>query len=337
MVGQLGKREFATSNDDGFAGQFIGSASPDGASIAAGIATDLGLADLGIGTQANPAPFSRPENQIATPTDGNGNLTTVELNEYGVPIGITNAIGRTKTLVRDVNNLVTAITEPSDGELPDTTVPGFVVTEPDYDASGNVTARREAVGTTLERETRFEYQPTFNRVTKIADPASFETLFEYHATGNITKTTAALGSEQISTYDARGPHQTALDANLNPTQFTYDAIGNGATITDAELNQTVLVRDSAGNVTARTEGGGAPEVCTATMTFDAMNRVLTEADFTGATTSMAHHAAGGAALFSADRLGLPIKGSVELSPGSPNIDRDAARAGCFVSCSPRPD
>ena len=68
MVGQLSKRAFATSNDYGFAGQFLGAGFPDGASIATKISRDLGLADLGIGlgTEASAGPRTRWPN---LPTD----------------------------------------------------------------------------------------------------------------------------------------------------------------------------------------------------------------------------------------------------------------------------
>jgi YD repeat-containing protein len=109
------QRGFTTSHDYGFAGQFTGSGFPDGASVAASISKDLGLADLGIGlgTEANPAPFGRPENQMAEVTDGNGNVTTFKLDEFGAPIEITDAIGRTMTLERDQDGLPTRITVPS--------------------------------------------------------------------------------------------------------------------------------------------------------------------------------------------------------------------------------
>ena len=69
------ERGFTTSTNYGFAGQYIGSGFPDGSSIALDISRDLGLADLGIGlgTESDPAPFGRPENQMAELPDGNGN------------------------------------------------------------------------------------------------------------------------------------------------------------------------------------------------------------------------------------------------------------------------
>jgi len=75
------QRQFATTTDYGFAGQYLGSGFPDGSSVAASISKDLGLADLGLGTESDPAPFGRPENQMAELTDGNGNVTMIKLNE----------------------------------------------------------------------------------------------------------------------------------------------------------------------------------------------------------------------------------------------------------------
>ena len=288
------ERGFTTGYDYGFAGQYLGSDLPDGSSIALDISRDLGLADLGIGlgTQANPAPFGRPENQMAELTDGNGNVTLVKLDEFGQPIEITDPIGRTTGIERNADGLATRITQPSDGELPDGSQPGQVVTELDYDPRGNVTARRQAVGTPLQRQTTFAYEPLFNQVTLITDPAGFETLFAYDPFGNLVTITDALGGQRSFTHDARGLVISQTDQSGNPTGYTYDDAGNLETVTDALATVTRQLHDAAGNVTTRIEAEGLPEERTTQATFDAMNRQTSATDGIGAVSLLAYDAQG---------------------------------------------
>ena len=276
MTTETSPRGFATSFDYTSAGRLAEIGQADGSTIALDIYRELGLADFAdnFGTEANPWPYLRPDDLMTTITDGNGNPLKLTFNEFGGVIRITDVLGRTTTIERDADGRPTRITRSSDGELPDTTVPGFVVTELAYDASGNVTARREAVGTVLERETLFEYEPIFNLLTRITDPASFETNFEYDASGNLTKATDALGGEQISTYNAQGLRLTARDQNLNLTSFSYDALGNSQTITDALSTVRRLTRDAAGRVTTLTKADGLPEERSTNFTYDAVGRQL---------------------------------------------------------------
>jgi len=96
-------RGYDTDYNYGFAGQMLGADLPDGASVSQSIFRDLGLADLGEGTPSNPAPYARPGGLTTTVTDGNGNLTTLKLDEFGGVIEITDALGRTTSIERDEN------------------------------------------------------------------------------------------------------------------------------------------------------------------------------------------------------------------------------------------
>ena len=107
---------------------------------------------------------------------------------------------------------------PSDGELPDGSTPGTVATELDYDERGNVTVQREAAGTTLERETLFEYEPVFNQVKKITDPGGFPTTFDLDANGNVLKTSDALKNFEEFTYNAQGECHVAAKSLIRLPQ-----------------------------------------------------------------------------------------------------------------------
>ena len=281
------ERGFETTYDYGFAGQFAEAGFPDGSSVALQVAKSLGLADLdlGLGTEGNPAPFGLPEDRLARLTDGRGNVTEIKLDAFGQPTEITDPIGRTTVLTRDADGLVTAVVRPSDGELPDGSVPGTVTTELDYDERGNLLVQREAAGTSLERETRFEYEPEFNQVTKITDPAGNDTLLEYDANGNLLKQidpeNGLATPARVSTYDSRGLELTRTDANDNTTTWTYDSNGNQETETDGEGAVRTITRNDSGRATQIVEGFGTPEARTIIRAFDNLNRIESIIDGNG--------------------------------------------------------
>ena len=97
------ERGFVTSNDYGFAGQWIGSGFPDGASVSAQISASLGLADLGIGlgSEANPTPYARPNTEFEV-TDAKGIIYLLRFNEFNSIIEVTDPIGRKIVLNRNV-------------------------------------------------------------------------------------------------------------------------------------------------------------------------------------------------------------------------------------------
>ncbi len=119
----------------------------------------LGLADLGIGlgTEANPAPYGRLDGGPAVIVDGNGNQTTILLDALGQPLQIIDPLGRQTLIERNESGRPIRVTKPSDGIIPGplpgqqaqaaAAAAGVVVTELDYDLAGNIIERREAAGT----------------------------------------------------------------------------------------------------------------------------------------------------------------------------------------------
>ncbi len=320
LVSELSKRGFATTHDYGFAGQWIGSGFADGASVSAQISRSLGLADLGIGlgTEGNPAPYAVPDGETSL-TDARGNQFRVRFNRFGSAIEVEDPINRITLITRNDDDLVTQVESPSDGELPDGSTPGLIITELDYDERGNVILQREATGTTLERETRFTYEPVFSRVTRIIDPSNSQvdppcatpaappalavpspgvTCFEYDANGNQTRVIDGLGGTQVTSYDGRGLRTGDTDPNGNLTEFFYDPatfnldriiLASGDPDSQTESRFT---RDGFGNVTQTVEGFGTSEARTTSATYDDRNRVLTATDGAGVTAINRYDAAG---------------------------------------------
>jgi len=115
LTGQTSKRGFATAYDYDFAGRFAQSNLPDGATRRLTAAQTVGLVDTsgGEGGAGAPAPVVRPDDVMASFTDGNGNARETTLNEFGSPTGLQDALGRTMTIERDADSLATRVTAPS--------------------------------------------------------------------------------------------------------------------------------------------------------------------------------------------------------------------------------
>jgi RHS repeat-associated protein len=282
--------DFVTQYEYDFSGRYVRSILPDGSSREMEPDQSIGLVRppvdcavaADVGCPARPAFTFTQADIIARYADGNDNETLAgELDALGNAGSTVDPLGRTTTIERDGNGLPTRIVRPN----------GAVV-EVRYDDRGNLTVLREAVGTALERVTRFVYEPVFSQVTLITDPIGAETMVEYDERGNPVLITNALGGTQELTYDARGLPLTVSDENGNLTTFAYDSALNTERVTDALGNATALVRDAAGNVVTLTEAAGSADERSSTFTYDARNRLLAFTDPTNATTRFRYDAAG---------------------------------------------
>ena len=283
LVSQFSKRAFETTYDFGFHGRHLQSNWPDGSTRLVAASDVVGLADTaaGQGTQASPLPYLRPAEILASFTDGNSNTTTYQLDPLGGATMVTDALSRVTLTSRNADSLPTQITRPN-GRIDAFT----------YDGQGNLLTRTEAQGTALERTTSFEYEPTFNQVTKIIDPALNETTFAYDANGNLSSITDAASGTLSFTYNAQGLPLSLTDQNSNTTSFTYDAQGRLDSITDANTILSSLTYDTGGRLLSAIEAVGLPEERSTSFTYDALNRVLTVIDRNLETTTLAYDAAG---------------------------------------------
>ena len=287
METKTSKRGFATSYLYDFAGANTQANLPDSSTRLLSPSRVVGLIDTsgGLGTEGNPAPISRPEDVMATFTDGNNHVTTFELDKFGGTLSRTDALGRNVSFVRDGN-----------GNTTQSVAPNGAITEFTYDARGNVIAQRDAVGDPLERESTFEYEPTFNLITKITEPGPDSTTFNYDANGNLievidaasTRTTLAYADPNCPGLMTSQTQAVGLPEESTVT-FIYDAITCDRTQTIDPLgNNTVMEYDSAGNMIGMTDA----ELRVSRTTYDAMNRRVKVIDATNSNPDPACGSAG---------------------------------------------
>ncbi|WP_283401515.1 PKD domain-containing protein [Aliiroseovarius halocynthiae] len=257
-------------------GNLRGAKMPDSSSVATQIASSLGLIDGLGGPATQPLVFVEPEDRVTTVTDRKGQVTTVEVNQFGSVVRTVDPLGREARIMRDDQNLATQIERPSDA-----TASGVRIDTIAYDNVANVKAFTEAVGTPAERVTQYEYEPIFNKVTQQTDADGFVTSYEYDNTGQTTKIVNPEGGERLFSYETDGKLASRTDENGNVTSFVYNAARNIETTTYADGSITALTYDSAGNTTSIAEAQGTAVERQVHRTYDAYNRVLT-VEVTGA-------------------------------------------------------
>ena len=185
-------------------------------------------------------------------------------------------MGRVTTTMYDADGEVTEVVDPmgrvtttmydADGEVTETIDPLGRTTTTLYDADGEVTETIDPLG----HATTTLYDAD-GQVTEVIDPLGHLTTTLYDADGEVTETIDALGRMTTSLYDADGrlvseTWYNALDKVVNTESFTYDADGN--------------------MLTAQNDSG------TYTMTYDGLNRLITEEDPFGLTLTYSYDADG---------------------------------------------
>ena len=276
------------------AGAYSGATYPNGTEIGFRPGETIGLEELN--TAEQPLPFYPPEERVTLQTDERGGVSQITLNQYGSVIETIDPLGRYVRYERNADNLVTAIERPTESPAPideaslnwglvgtafaGVPIPQRILDMPvrrdemDYDVNGNVIARRQAVGTTLEREERFEYSLENSRLLRHVDEGGFETVFTYDAFGNMATVTDAEGNSIAYTYDDRGLTETYTDERGFVTTYTYNQYGNVETATLPDGTVYRRVYDTSGNVVQEIEAEGAPQQRTLVQSFDAYNRLL---------------------------------------------------------------
>ncbi|MFZ5965279.1 PKD domain-containing protein [Thalassococcus sp. BH17M4-6] len=257
-------------------GNMIGSQMPDGSQIANQVASSLGLVDGLGGPATNPLLYVKPEDRITTVTDRKGQVTTVEVNQFGYVVRSVDPLDRETRVTRDEQNLAVRIERPSDAS------PGGIrVDTLTYDLRGNVQSVTEAVGSSAERSMSFTYEPVFNKPVTKTDGDGFTMTYAYDAFGEVVQITDSLGNSEAMTYTPEGKLATRTDKNGNVTEMTYNEDLNIASMTYADGSITALTYDAAGNTTIVAEAQGTPIERQVRRTFDSLNRILT-VEVTGA-------------------------------------------------------
>ena len=252
-----------------FAGRLKSSTRADGTARSMTTMKTHGLVDpdSGTGTPSNPAPFTRPDNNISTFTDGNGESNISETDGYGRLTRRTDANGLTTLTDRDV-----------DGNPIKTKRPDLSEIHRIYDELGNLISSSEGFnGATTETN----YDPQFNLVTSVTDARDNTTTYTRNpATGNLETITNALGHQTQMSHNAAGQLIQSTDANGLVTTYGYNADGLIVTLTETppvgggQTRSTTMTYDAAGQTKSIT----TPDSIVQTMEYDVLGRLISVSD-----------------------------------------------------------
>jgi RHS repeat-associated protein len=318
MISETDQRGDTTTYAYNANGSLSGASLPDGSSVKLDAARSLGLQTFGVDLGApSETKFVAPEDRVSQMTDAKGNIAYQEVNEFGAVISTIDPLERLTRYERDENNRVTRISQPNS-----VTGDGTVVTDLAWDDKGNLTQKKEAVGTPLERTVSYEYNHPLNKVTRSVDPAGKATTYSYNAAGNLLSQVNPDGSSVTRTYTSRGLLATSTDERGKITAYAYDQYGRLTSSTDPGGIVTSLTLDGRGNPLAVTDALGRPEQRRISRAFDAMNRVTGIVDGENNYSSFTYDAAG-SLLTTADPTGIS-SGRVYDSKGRLSSATDAS-------------
>jgi RHS repeat-associated protein len=206
-------------------------------------------------------------------------------------------MGRITTTLYDADGEVTESVDPmgranrtyydADGEVTETIDPMGNTTTTLYDADGEVTEVVDPMG----RATTTLYDAD-GEVTEVIDPLGNRTTTLYDADGEVTEIIDPLGRATTTLYDADGEVTETIDALGRSTTSLYDADGRliGQTWYDSHgnvVNAESFTYDADGNMLTVQNANG-----TYTMTYDALNRMITRENPFGLTLDYTYDADG---------------------------------------------
>jgi len=127
-----------------------------------------------------------------------------------------------------------------------------IITEFEYDGSGNLTRKVEASGSADERVTEYTYDTDGNLLTtrRIGDADTIQalTVMEYDDNGNMTSITDPENNvTRFTSHDIMGSVLAKEDAREKTWTYEYDDAGQLKTVTDTLTNITQMFYDGAGN------------------------------------------------------------------------------------------
>ncbi|HET6974814.1 MAG TPA: RHS repeat-associated core domain-containing protein [Pyrinomonadaceae bacterium] len=234
-----------------------------------GRVTDQKFADGGVEHYA----YTLSGNAItgATITDALNRVQTKRFNVAGYVTDYTDELGQKNHLERSMdNNLTASVTGPC----------GCTEEQYEYDDRGNIIKSTDRLGGVK----RMEYDPVFNKLTKITDELGRVTTFAYDSHGNMLLRRDALGRTTAYSYDGFGQLTTITDPLHHTRNLEYDAQGNVIAVLDAFGNRSTFESDAIGRLTATVDPLGRR----ATFVYDSLDRVTSMTDTAGATTTLAY-------------------------------------------------
>jgi RHS repeat-associated protein len=210
-------------------------------------------------------------------SDELGRAISIELNELGLPLAVTDALGnRSQTEYDPSNNPVIA-----------TDAMGRV-TKQSYDDANRPLVMIDPRG----KKTTRAYDDNGNLIS-FTDKKNNLTRFEYDANNRLVTTTDALGKKVTQSRDALGRTSTVTNARGQQTHLSYDADGRMVekkyqlTALTSPVTETTFTYDSVGNITQRVDSWG-----TTTFSHDAANRVTNMTYPTGLSTNFTYTSTG---------------------------------------------
>ena len=229
-------------------------------------------------TLANPLAPTSPV-IATTATDALGNQTVYRFNVQGYVTDVTDALGQTKTFVRDPGtNQLLKVTGPAQCQVCGSPREGdrsFT-----YDTRGNELTYTDA----LENTTSYTYDPTFNQITSITDPLNHTSTYSYDGSGNLTSVTDQNGNKSTFTYNANGLLLQATDPLGNKISISYDQFANPVSVTDPLGNVSASQFDGASRLLSATDPLGR----TSKLTYDPLDRIVSAVDGRGSTTQFSY-------------------------------------------------
>ena len=237
--------------------------------------------------QASTLQFDTPNNK-QTLIDRKGNTTVYTFDADGNITQVVNALGQISKSTFDANG----------NELTSTNALGQTTTRT-FDDNGHVTSETNALGQTTST-TYSGVGALWQRVNPLADTDAMGNRTSYDYNGAEMQP----GAKPVAINEPLG-RTTGIDRvqgklrSLNVagevTNYSYDALGRRIQETDGLGNVVNHTFDANGNPTSRTvikTVNGASVSLTATSTYDAQNRVISETDPLGGTRSMVYNGAG---------------------------------------------
>jgi RHS repeat-associated protein len=216
-----------------------------------------------------------------TITDAMGRVQTKRFNASGYVIDYTDALGQHAHIERDMGtNLPISMTGPC----------GCTEGSYEYDDEGNMTKSTDRLGGIR----RMEYEPVFNRLTRLTDELGRITNYGYDSHGNMILMSDALGRTTSYGYDGFGELTTIADPLGHVKQLVYDVQGNITSVKDALNDTTTFEYDAVGRLTAVTD----PLSRRAGFAYDSLDRITSLTDPAAAATTLDYDPNGNLTRFS---------------------------------------
>lgn len=204
-----------------------------------------------------------------TITDALDRVQTKRFNVAGYVTNYTDALGQLNRVERNMNNnLASAVTGPC----------GCTEEQYEHDDRGNIIKATDRLGGVK----LMEYDPIFNKLTRLTDELRRVTTFVYDTRGNMTSRTDALGRTTTYVYDGFGQLTSTTDPLGHRRTMEYDTQGNLTAVIDPLGNRSTFEYDAIGRMRATVDPIGRRS----SFVYDALDRVTSMTDTAGALTQL---------------------------------------------------